>query len=141
MPMGYEFGFRKKPDVVATSPDDWEETHFDIRDFIRSVNELKRTTPVLQCEGVTEALWGLDGPVLCLRKREAGETLLVIINKDWHRRHRVDLSAVEETVGGNGSTILWPPGERRTVGSTFGYDLAPCEIVLIHHAPPGAGRR
>ena len=39
MPIGFEFGFRKKLHVVKTRPEDWEETGIDLTGFITSVNE------------------------------------------------------------------------------------------------------
>ncbi|HEY3147469.1 MAG TPA: alpha-amylase family glycosyl hydrolase, partial [Dongiaceae bacterium] len=34
MPMGYEYGFRQKLDVVKTRPQDWEETGIDLTEFV-----------------------------------------------------------------------------------------------------------
>src|SRR3546814_19111994 len=46
MPIGYEFGFRRKPDVVGTRPEDWEDPKFDLSDFIAEVNRTKASLPV-----------------------------------------------------------------------------------------------
>ena len=100
MPVGYEYGFHRELNVVKTRPEDWEQPSFDITDFIRTANDLKRSTPILQVDGETEALWGIDGPVLCLRKTWNGETLLTIMNKDWRERHHVELHNVRDLAGG-----------------------------------------
>jgi starch synthase (maltosyl-transferring) len=131
MPLGYEYGFRQDLDVVRTTPEDWEEPIFDISDFIRQVNDLKRSTPILQAEGPVEALWGLDGPVLCLRKTWNREALLIVVNKDWHNPHDVTLSDLRRLVGGEASVLLTLGGERRQIGPSFEGDLDPCEITLI----------
>jgi len=131
MPIGYEYGFRKKLDVVKTFPEDWEKPLFDIRDFILRVNRLKTEVPILRVEGATEALWGLDGPVLCLRKESAGSRLLVLINKDWHASHGIEIPRVEELLGGRPGSLLWPEGGRGPLKGAFSRDLSPCEIVLI----------
>ncbi len=41
MPMGFEYGFRRKLDVVSTRPEDREETLFDLGPFIRAANQMK----------------------------------------------------------------------------------------------------
>ncbi len=131
MPLGYEYGFRNNLDVVKTMPEDSEEPIFDISDFIRQVNDLKRSIPVLQAEGPLEALWGLDGPVLCLRKTWEDDTLLIVVNKDWHNPHHVELPDLKGLAGGDGCFLLRLGGEKRQLGPAFQADLAPCEIALI----------
>ena len=131
MPIGYEYGFRKKLDVVKTSPEDWEEPLFDLRDFIRRVNRLKTELPILQVEGAVEAVWGLDGPVLCLRKEDAGSKLLFIVNKDWHASHPVEIPNVTELLESPSGAVLWPEEARGRVDGAFSRNLDPCEIVLI----------
>lgn len=51
MPIGYEFGFKKKLDVVLTRPTDWGTPAFDIREFVKQVSNLKAQSPLLQGEG------------------------------------------------------------------------------------------
>lgn len=69
MPLGYEFGFRKKVDVVETKPSDWERRHFDLRPFVERVNRLKLDHTVLQGEGSLSAPVGLGGDTLLLERR------------------------------------------------------------------------
>lgn len=72
MPIGYEFGFRKRVDVVRTMPSDWEVPAFDLRAFVARVNELKLRTPALQGEGRLRTPWGLTGDVLLLERTVPG---------------------------------------------------------------------
>jgi starch synthase (maltosyl-transferring) len=51
MPVGYEFGFAHKLDVVATRPVDWEQPRFDLQSFIADVNAMKAALPLLNEEG------------------------------------------------------------------------------------------
>src|SRR5262249_19293720 len=48
--VGYEFGFRRRLDVVKTRPADREEARFDLTGFIGQVNALKRRHPLLAGE-------------------------------------------------------------------------------------------
>jgi starch synthase (maltosyl-transferring) len=69
MTTGYEYGFRRQVDVVATMPSDWERRHWDLRAFVGRVNRLKLRHPLLQGEGVLRAPRGLAGDVLVLERR------------------------------------------------------------------------
>ncbi len=84
MPMGFEFGFRKRPHVVKTRPADWEETGIDISSFIKDVNRIKSETPILNLESRVEEV-ASDNPdvLILLKSSEDGEQkLLLVINKD-----------------------------------------------------------
>src|SRR6185437_15390286 len=50
MPIGYEYGFRKKLDVVTTRPSDWEKPLFDLSEFIAETNKVKASIPALNEE-------------------------------------------------------------------------------------------
>lgn len=47
MPIGFEFGWSKRLDVVTTRPSDAEPKRFDLSEFIAGVNAMKRATPAL----------------------------------------------------------------------------------------------
>ena len=96
MPIGYEFGFRRRLDVVRTGPSDWEEPTFDLRHFIAATNRLKRTCPVFQGEGVLEPVGRLDAPVLMLRRRSElapRQVALIVLNKAAHAPAQASLEA------------------------------------------------
>jgi starch synthase (maltosyl-transferring) len=85
VPVGFEFGFRKRLNVVQTRPEDWEATGIDLTGFIREVNTLKRKIPVLSAEGHWEVVTSLGQETTLLRKRGAPSEspVLLAINKDW----------------------------------------------------------
>jgi starch synthase (maltosyl-transferring) len=82
--IGYEFGFRRRLDVVTTSPDDWETPAFDLTGFVGRVNRLKRRHPLLQSEGVLETLpAGEDVTVLRRWSEQTGRHRgLILINRN-----------------------------------------------------------
>jgi len=131
MPVGYELGFRRKLDVVNTKPEDWEEPLFDISGVVRALNDLKARIPVLGAEGRTEAVWGLEGPVLCLRKEENGQALLIVVNKDWHNAHDVAVGDLDRLLPGPERTCLWPQEAPRPTGSSWSFRLGPAEVALL----------
>ncbi|MBD3187663.1 alpha-amylase [Candidatus Bathyarchaeota archaeon] len=93
MPIGYEFGFRKKLDVVRTKPSDWEPAAFDISSYIKHANKFKSKIACLNEDGpmLHENLSG--GATMLLRKatKDINQYLLLIYNKDWEKPHEVSI--------------------------------------------------
>jgi starch synthase (maltosyl-transferring) len=89
IPMGFEFGFRKRLDVVTTVPNDWEEPNIDITGFISQVNAIKDQTPTFSGEGRIDRLDYPDPAILVLRKHavNGSDQALLVLNKDpWNRQ-------------------------------------------------------
>jgi starch synthase (maltosyl-transferring) len=83
MPIGYEFGFRKKLDVVSTHPSDWEIPTFDLRTFISRVNRLKTEHPLLHGEGNLQTIENNMDLLILRRQTEQapGQAGWVLVNK------------------------------------------------------------
>lgn len=89
IPMGFEFGFRKRLDVVTTVPGDWEQPNLDLRGFIRQVNDIKDQVPLFAGEGRIDRLDYPDPSILVLRKHAVngpGQALLVLNRDPWQRQ-------------------------------------------------------
>jgi starch synthase (maltosyl-transferring) len=83
IPVGYEFGFKRRLNVVLTSPKHWEKPTFDIRRFIRRVNLLKLEHPLLQGEGSLRVAKG-EADVLVLERQTEqapGKPGWILVNK------------------------------------------------------------
>jgi starch synthase (maltosyl-transferring) len=81
MPIGYEYGFKKRLNVVQTRPQDWETPTYDLTSFIKGVNRMKKICPVLLEEGPQTRVNPEEEPVaLLLKSRESrkGRVLAVI---------------------------------------------------------------
>jgi starch synthase (maltosyl-transferring) len=80
MPIGYEFGFRRKLDVVRTRPSDWEEQAFDLSSFVGEVNRMKASTASLNIEG--DLRWsppnGTEALALCRAANGKGSALIAV---------------------------------------------------------------
>jgi starch synthase (maltosyl-transferring) len=131
--IGYEFGFRRRLDVVATRPGDWEPPAFDLSRFVARVNELKRRHPLLHGEGVLRPAHGAAG-VTVLRRwdDDAGRQRgLILVNRDG--------AAPRETVvdvgeAGEGARLfrLWdetPLASAERAPALV--RLAPAEVALV----------
>ncbi|EIC20092.1 alpha-amylase family glycosyl hydrolase [Thiorhodovibrio frisius] len=93
MPMGFEYGFRKRLHVVNTRPTDWEEPNIDLTDFITQINGIKKRSAVFSSEGPIEQLTHPNEAILILRKKAAkgSEQALLILNKDPHNNQHLHL--------------------------------------------------
>lgn len=86
--LGFEYGFMKKPHVVHTNPLDYEGAHYDLTDYIREVNSLKRAHRVFAEDNRIERFDLGDGGVLALRKTslDGGECGLILFNRTGERK-------------------------------------------------------
>ena len=139
MPLGFEFGFRRKLDVVSSSPDDWEETGLDLSPFITQVNQLKLDLEVLGDEGLWEVVSSLDGPtaLLCKHGTRAPGAVLALINKDWHEPQTASLPAkMADFLPGDIMQVRPCRGEAPAAlpADQAAYLLDPAEIVLLYSA-------
>ncbi len=84
MPIGFEFGFRKRLHVISTRPADWEKTDVDLQPFIKSVNAIKKRFKVFQEESPTTVLPCNNPNVLLMWKASSKTTdeALLLLNKD-----------------------------------------------------------
>ena len=136
MPMGYEYGFRRKLDVVSSAPDQWEDTGLDLSPFITRVNQLKQDLPVLGDEGLWEVVSNLEGPttLLCKHGTRVPGAVLALINKDWLAPQSLGLPANLKRFLPGKVFVARPcrdeaPAELPTGQATFMLD--PAEIVLL----------
>lgn len=135
MPMGYEFGFRKRLHVVRTKPEDWEDTGVDITYFISQVNEIKSEHIIFQEDAPTEILHHENPNILLMWKASTytREESLLILNKDiYHAQHFYADSLQKYLQAGAPLLDISPENPLDFIPSPFIYDLAPGQgIVLI----------
>ncbi|MBN2192167.1 MAG: hypothetical protein JW751_05075 [Polyangiaceae bacterium] len=134
MPMGFEFGFRRRPHVVHTTPDEWEHTETDLRDFIRRVNRVKTSYAVFQEDAPTQVLQYGDPNVLVLWKgsTRTRDEALIILNKDiWHRHEFWTENLRNLVQSGAALQCVSPENPMEYVHQPFHYDLRPGEGVVL----------
>ena len=102
MPMGYEWGYRKRLDVAKSSPHDQEQTGVDISLQIAEVNRLRRGLSALNVEGDQTRLSAPHDPVLVLLRgdenlmQHSEHVSLVVANvSDASRFHDVGFDLQE----------------------------------------------
>lgn len=84
IPVGFEFGFKKKLDVVKTSPDDWELPSYDISKFVKFIIETKRKYPALYEEGKVVEIVSIDNDssIFLKRSKYSEQVALFMVNKN-----------------------------------------------------------
>jgi len=141
MPIGFEFGFRKRLHVVKTQPQDWEETDVDLTDFISRVNALKTRFRIFQEECPTQVL-RYDNPAVLLMWKASVKTpeeALIILNKDpWNRQHFHAESLGGFIQGGAPLIDVSPDDPMDYVPVPFSYELRPGEGRVFVTSDDGA---
>jgi len=136
MPMGFEFGFRKRMHVVKTRPSDWENTDIDLTGFIRKVNTIKAEHPVFQEEAPTEVLQSENRHVLVMWKAStvSQEESLLIMNKDIQESQTYTTDRLCDLMQAKAPcTDISPESSLDYLPEPFSYDLSPGQgIVLVN---------
>lgn len=134
MPVGYEFGFRKRLHVVETRPKDWEKTSCDLSSFIRAANEMKARTPVLNEEGPQERVTGTEPSLAWLLRRSdhSDERALALINTDANGPHDFSDDDLQRLLGAPREDIreITPPTP--DISRVKRISLPPLTIRIFH---------
>jgi starch synthase (maltosyl-transferring) len=130
IPMGFEFGFRKRPHVVKTTPKDWEDTGIDLMPFIRKVNRIKKAHGVFQEEAATQIYDAGNPQILKMWKGSSrtGQEALVLLNKDIHNQQYFNTPDILEFFESKGDVEdVSPENPLGEIQRSFSYNLAPGE--------------
>ena len=135
MPMGFEFGFRKKLHVVNTRPEDWEETGIDLTAFVTRVNETKASFAVFHEDSHTQIDHYGNPNVLLIWKAaiEGGQEALMIVNKDIHNKQTFYAENLHNFLQTGAHLVdVSPEYQLDHIHAPFHYDLRPGQgIVLV----------
>ncbi len=135
VPIGFEFGHRKKLDAMTTRPEDWEGVHVDLSSFVRRVNNIKSNYGVLSCEGRIDLLSRPGDPVLQLLKRDetSGETALLLMNTDPWTYHPVVIENLKRTMGTDSIVIdISPEYPVDGLQNHYQYYLKPTQAKMLY---------
>lgn len=86
MPIGFEYGFKTKLNVVNTTPDKWETSQVDLSKFIKACNLIKRRYKVFAQDNELRVIDFNNSRIFGFLKtsKDNKEKGLVIMNKDAH---------------------------------------------------------
>jgi len=108
MPIGYEFGFRRALDVVATTPAAWETPRFDLTEFVGAVNRMKAASRPLNEDGRMRLVSsGIEGLVALAKSADrSNERVLLLVNPHASEAAGVPISLLRELGGPRGAIDL-----------------------------------
>lgn len=132
IPIGFEYGFASKLDVVNTQPDQWEGINVDLTHEIAQINRVKDRYPVFHSEGPIERIPTSNPAVLMLHKShpEGKGEALIILNKDPWNRQRIWVENLYQHIR--------TPGPLRDVSLEWVMDYLPTPFEFV--LAPGMGR-
>ena len=128
MPMGFEYGWSRALDVVATREDEPERKRFDLGEFIAEINAMKKAVPALNEEGPQRLLTDRDDPLVVLERQteSAEERALILVNR--HERERRE--AALDTLAEKGLALVdFSPGRRTRVRARI--EVEPLEVRVL----------
>jgi starch synthase (maltosyl-transferring) len=135
MPIGFEYGFRRRLDVVKTTPRDWETPHWDLCDYITTVNRLKAARRVFKEEGPIEPLAVGNPHIVALVKStwDKAESAILILNKDLRHTQFCDLGPVAQRVTGVRHVHeVSPDGTLVMVPHSLGAQIKPAVVHVLY---------
>ena len=113
MPMGFEYGWSRRLDVVANPDEDPEPERFDLSQFVAEVNAMKKSIPALNEEGPLRRLSNQADPLVVLERRtESGDDrAFILVNTHEQQTSQIEIE---------GSSVAVAPFEVRVLraGST-----------------------
>ncbi len=134
MPIGFEFGFRKRMNVVDTRPEHWENTTIDLSGFIKEVNKIKETYTIFQEECPTEMIDVGNPNILALWKASvhSKNEALIFINRDIKKKQRVSVKKLKDFVQAGKPLIDVSPEYRLDyIPTPFTYNLRPGQGIIL----------
>ena len=144
MPIGYEYGFNKKLDVVDMEPADWEQPHFNISRQIGQINHFKQKFHCLNEDGPLFQFEHNDLNVLVLRKTSLDESqqLLMVYNKNWNEKSHIYFADLNYylTLGTNFYQISFDHDPTVVSSPTVDQDLSPNGFLLFLQEKSVLGR-
>ena len=135
MPMGFEFGFERKLDVVTTRPGDWETARFDLTSFVADVNAMKAALPVLNEEGAERLLTAAtngSGAVALLRyATSTAGAAVAIFNPHASSHATLEAAPLVDALDGAPLDVTPHAETKHTLAFDERIDLRPFEVRVF----------
>ncbi len=140
MPMGYEFGWARRLDVVETRPHPAEAKRFDLSAAIAAINATKRETPALNEEGPQARLSSAEDPLVVLARRGAAsdESAFILLNTDAREAREIETDRLLEAAALGGSILeeTTPSADERGIGVRLRLEPLAFRVLRARPATP-----
>ena len=93
MPMGFEYGWSRRLDVVANPDEDPEPERFDLSQFVAEVNAMKKSIPALNEEGPLRRLSNQADPLVVLERRteNGDDRAFILVNTQEQQTSQIEI--------------------------------------------------
>lgn len=131
IPVGFEYGFRTRLNVVHTRQEHWEWPQFDLSDYITAVNRMRAHIPVLNEEGSQRQVNVGDSALICLLRRaqNGSSWVLSVLNTDLYHTHDAYISGLDSDMFEAHEVTPGSKGEFITAGAVL--RLSPGEARIF----------
>jgi starch synthase (maltosyl-transferring) len=145
MPIGFEYGFRRRLHVVETRAEHWEDSTVDLTDFISRVNQIKADHQIFQEESLTQHLEHPNQAILMLWKAspQGTDEALIVLNKDpWNRQHFSTDDLYRHIQAPPPLRDVSPEWPQAHIPTPYAFDLEPgmARVFVAGHRPAEAPR-
>ncbi len=132
--VGFEYGFRRKIDIVEANPMWWEPAHYDISGEIAAINKVKSSYDILQQDNMIQMLNCNHGQLVGFYKEsiDGQERIIVIANPTAHGRHKAIVKNLYALMGNDYVQDISHGHTMGHVPEHLEYDLAPGEVKLFY---------
>jgi starch synthase (maltosyl-transferring) len=133
IPLGFEWGFQKKCDVVNTSPEDFEKPRYDLTDAIRRAMALKKENTVLHEDCHMHKVPVPNQKVLALHRQslDRSQEALLLVNIGTREEQKVDLEPGPPFTEKKRARDCSPEGKGEVPrGDKWRIRLAPAEVKV-----------
>ena len=133
MPQGYEYGAKKRIDVVKGSPKDVEGPQWDLSGWIKEMNLLKLKTPVFCEEGGWTPLSEYEEDIMFMEKSSdrSFPSCLICVNKDMEAKRLLRQEDIPEEMKQYKRLIRPIASPSKEIPVPQRLELAPSEIVIF----------
>ncbi len=136
MPIGFEFGFRRRLHVVKTTPADWETPAWDLSDAITAINRTKAAHRPLNEEGPIRPVDFGDRRLFGFLKttRDGRQWVCAVLN--LHRTATIGVEVPPHVPAAPRRAWTDPlSGASRLLADFAKLELGPSGVAVIHPAP------
>ncbi len=134
IPIGYEYGFELKLDIVNSFKDDMEEKKMDIKDYIRKINSIKKEYPLFNEETDIYLLNSNNFYVFIFKKvsRDKEEEALIVVNMDFKANQEIYINNLRGIITKNKIEDISPEDRINYIPNNFHYKLRPGEVRIFY---------
>lgn len=132
--IGFEYGFRRKIDIVQTNPMCWEPVHYDISAEIAEINSIKSSYDILQEDNMILMVDCSYGNLVGFTKEsvDGQERILLIANPDAHGKHKAFVKNIYAIMGNDHVQDISHGHKVDHVPNNLEYDVSPGEVKLFY---------